>query len=147
MADGAEVRWPWLILGGLCVLVAVVVVAGRPLAAWLTRPLVKADPLRRVDAIVVLGAGSYPTGALTPETAYRVVVGLGLLNEGYAPRLVLSGGSHRGVADSDAEVMARVARTCGIASTSLLLDDQPSSTAAQAASMREMAARHGIRSI
>jgi uncharacterized SAM-binding protein YcdF (DUF218 family) len=143
----SEVRWPWLFFGGLLVLAVLVVVGARPLALWLVRPLVKADPLRRVDAIVVLGAGSYPAGVLTPETAYRVLLGIRLMHEAYAPVLVLSGGSHRGTPGSDAEAMARAARACGIASTSLLLDDGPSNTAAQAASMVGIAARHQIRSI
>jgi uncharacterized SAM-binding protein YcdF (DUF218 family) len=52
-------------------LAALVLATARPLALWLVRPLVRSDPLRRADAIVVLGSGAYGETILTPESAYR----------------------------------------------------------------------------
>jgi uncharacterized SAM-binding protein YcdF (DUF218 family) len=135
------------ILVGLVLVAAMVLIGARPLALWLARPLVRADPLRRVDAIAVFGGGVYDETTLAPESAYRVLYGAQLLKDGHAPVLILAGGGHRGARGSDAEVMARTARALGIEPTSLLLDGRPSSTAEQAASVAEIAARRGIRAV
>ncbi len=84
---------------------------------------------------------------LAPESAYRLLHAVRLFKSGYASRLILAGGSHRGARGSDAEVMARAALALGIEPSSLLLDARPSSTAEQAASIAKLAAERGIRSI
>ncbi len=135
------------ILIGLVLVAALALFGARPLALWLARPLVKSDPLRRVDAIAVLGGGAHDETTLAPESAYRLLYAVQLLKSGHAVILILAGGSHRGARGSDAEVMARAARTMGIEPSSLLLDGRPSSTAEQAASVARLAAERGIRSI
>ncbi len=135
------------ILIGLVLVAALALIGARPLALWLARPLVKSDPLRRVDAIAVLGGGVYDETTLAPESAYRLLYAVQLLKSGHASVLILAGGGHRGARGSDAEVMALAARTVGIEPSSLLLDRRPSSTAEQAASVARLAAERGIRSI
>jgi uncharacterized SAM-binding protein YcdF (DUF218 family) len=132
----------------LAVVIGVVIAAGtRTVALALARPLIVADPLRRADAIVVLGAGIYDQTTLRAPTAYRLLYGLQLLRQGLAPVLVLSGGSHRGVPGTDAEAMAVVAANAGVDRTALLLESAGSSTAEQARRVTALAARHGIRSV
>jgi uncharacterized SAM-binding protein YcdF (DUF218 family) len=132
---------------GLVLAAALVLMGARPLALWLARPLVKSDPLRHVDAIAVLGGGVYDETTLAPESAYRLLYAVQLFKSGYAPTVILAGGSHRGARGSDAEVMARAALALGIEPSSLLLDTRPSSTAEQAASIAKLAAERGIRSV
>jgi uncharacterized SAM-binding protein YcdF (DUF218 family) len=141
------VRSGLTILIGLVLLAALVLIGARPLALWLARPLVKSDPLRRVDAIAVLGGGAYDDTTLAPESAYRLLHAVQLFTDGHARTLILAGGSHRGVQSSDAEVMARVAIRLGIEPGALLVDGRPSSTAEQAGSIAKLAAERGIRSI
>ena len=146
-AENGRVRSGLAILIGLVLVGALVVISARPLALWLARPLVKSDPLRRVDAIAVLGAGMYDETTLAPESAYRLLYALQLVKEGRASVLILVGGGHHDVRGSDAEAMARVARTLGIDPGSLLLDELPSSTAEQATSIAKLAGARGFRSV
>src|SRR6266550_4244670 len=85
-----------------------------PVGFWLARPLLVAEPIRPVDAIVVLGAGAYDATTLTPDSAYRLVRGIQLLKAGHARVMILTGGSHRGTRVSDAKVMAQVAAGLGV---------------------------------
>ena len=118
-----------------------------PAARTLGAPLVVADPIRPVDAIVVLGAGAYDAGTLTPDSAYRLVRGVQLFRAGHAPLLILSGGGHRGTRVSDARAMANVAASLGLDAASVLVDDMPSSTSQQAQSVARIAGERRIRSI
>jgi len=135
------------ILLALILLAALVLLSARPMALALARPLVRSDALRRVDAIAVFGGGAYDETTLAPESAYRLLYAVQLLKAGHGAVLILTGGEHRGVRGSDAEVMARAARVLGIEARSLLLDRRPSSTAEHAASVAEIAARHGFRTV
>jgi uncharacterized SAM-binding protein YcdF (DUF218 family) len=127
--------------------VALVIVGVRQITLCLSIPLVDSDPVRQVDAIVVLGSGSHSDRTLTPESAYRLLHAVQLFKEGHASMLILSGGSHQDSHLSDAEVMGNVASALGVQSGSLILDSTPSTTAAQAASIAAIAKQHGISSI
>ena len=129
-------------------MVAGPVLAGMsPLSHWLSGPLVVGATPRRADAIVVLGAGAYDTAALTPDSAYRLVRGVQLWKQGYAPVMILSGGGHRKMPGTDAEAMASTARSLGVPADALLLDAAPSSTRAQAESVARIARERGITSV
>ena len=58
------------------------------------------DQRRAVDAIVVLGAAQY-NGRPSPVLRARLDHALRLYNEGYAPRIVVTGGVGRGVGGQD----------------------------------------------
>ena len=61
------------------------------------------DQRRAVDAIVVLGAAQY-NGRPSPVLRARLDHALRLYNEGYAPRIVVTGGVGRGDTTSEATV-------------------------------------------
>ncbi|MGQ0811783.1 MAG: YdcF family protein [Nitrospiraceae bacterium] len=67
-----------------------------PLEAW--HPPFNKTTSQRFDAIVVLGSGAYSHGTLRPEdelsnaSRERTTCGVDLLLQGFAPKLVLSGG-------------------------------------------------------
>jgi len=84
-------RWRWLLgvgAAGLCLLW--LVVAFTPLCPWLAKDLVRRDTLRPTDAVFVLGSKVQLDGELTGEAMSRLLHGLELLQQGLAPRLVLS---------------------------------------------------------
>jgi hypothetical protein len=53
-------------------------------------PLVRKDPLQRADAVFVLASALQADGDLTTPAMSRLLAGLELLGDGWAPRLVLS---------------------------------------------------------
>ena len=66
------------------------VVAFTPLTGWLARDLPRRDPLQKADAVFVLASGLQSDGELSPASMSRLLRGLELIGEGWAPRLILS---------------------------------------------------------
>lgn len=65
-------------------------VAFTPLTQWMGETLVRRDPLQKADAVFVLASGLQADGDLSTAAMSRLLGGLKLLGEGWAPRLVLS---------------------------------------------------------
>ena len=65
-------------------------VAFTPLTSWMAQGLVRRDPLREADAIVVLASNIQRDGELTAAAMSRLLHGLELLADHRAPRLVLT---------------------------------------------------------
>jgi len=65
-------------------------VAFTPLTQWMGEPLVRRDRLQKADAVFVLASGVQPDGDLSTVAMSRLLGGLELLGEGWAPRMVLS---------------------------------------------------------
>lgn len=84
-------------------------------ARLLELPLVVREPLRPLDAIVVLGAPLGPGDTLTPALAERVDAAVALHRAGGAPRIVATGGITRGARRAEADVIAEALRARGIA--------------------------------
>jgi uncharacterized SAM-binding protein YcdF (DUF218 family) len=118
-----------------------------PVGTWLGAPLIVAERVRPVDAIVVLGAGTYDETTLKPDSSYRLLRALQLLKAGHASRLILSGGTHRGTRVSDARVMADVAVALGADPGALILDEVSVSTSQQAEAVARIAGVRRLRSI
>ena len=76
---------------------------------------------------VVLGARVHPDGTPSPALVDRVRVGVALLKEGRAQRLLLSGGSPDN-RPTEAFIMARLARELGAPEESLILEPKSRST-------------------
>lgn len=66
------------------------VVAFTPLASFMTRDLVRRDPPRQADAVVVLSSNLQDDGDPTPVELQRLVRGIELVAQGHAPRLVVT---------------------------------------------------------
>ena len=87
--------WPTRLRGllGLAVLslaILWVAVAFTPLTTWMAQGLERRDPLRKADAVFVLASGIQKDGDLSTAAMSRLLRGLELLGEGWAPRLILS---------------------------------------------------------
>lgn len=111
-------------------------------ASLLERPLVVREPLRPLDAIVVLGAPLGPGDTLTPVLDERVAAAAALWRAGGGRIVVASGGVTRRVAGggpaarAEADVMAEALRARGVAD--VLVEDASRTTAENA---RHTAAR------
>lgn len=130
-----------LVVTGVAALAAVglgvrVHLTGRRKASFPDRPL----------TAVVLGARVRPDGAASPALIDRVAVGVALLREGKAQRLLLSGGSPDG-RPTEAAIMARLARELGAPEDSLALETASRSTFENAARCAEWLAARGEREL
>ncbi len=61
-----------------------------PLTYWMAAELVRREPPAKADAVFVLASGLQSDGELSTVAMSRLLRGLELLGEGWAPRLVLS---------------------------------------------------------
>jgi uncharacterized SAM-binding protein YcdF (DUF218 family) len=104
-----------------------------PLPNYLALALRPEPRLEAADAIVVLGGGVEPDGALSPESLPRVMQGIRLYKARLAPLIVFSGAAFDD-RPAEAEVAARLARDLGVPSEQIL-------TEAGARTTREEAAR------
>ncbi len=79
----------------LCLLftAAFLVVAYTPVTNYMARPLTMESELQRADIIAVLGGGAYRNGVLSRASNERLIQGLLLYREGYAPGVIFLGGS------------------------------------------------------
>ena len=132
---------------GLCLLIAISSpLIARPLLgsleAWHAKPLIN----ERYDAIVVLGAGVLEPGTLRPisdlsaSSKNRVTCGVDLYQQGYAPKLVFSGGNGHPFKDApkDAHEMARWAERLGVSKDALVGEDQSRTTYENAMETRRL---------
>lgn len=124
-----RVRHPRLV----AVVASGVLAVGFPLAqAWFFG---KTDYRRPADAIVVFGARCYADGRPSQSLEDRVRTGCDLYREGWAPRLVLSGGPGDG-AVHETEAMRRLALELGVPESAIELDPAGLSTRATVANGR-----------
>ena len=65
-------------------------VAFTPLTAWMAEGLVRRDPLRDADAVVVLASGLQPDGEMTATAMSRLVHALEIVGQDRTSRLVLT---------------------------------------------------------
>ncbi len=87
------------------------------------------DERRPVDAILVLGAAQW-NGEPSPLLRARLDHALALYQEGYAPRLVVTGGVGEGDRYSEAGVAAAYLRAQAVPAAAILLEDQGRSSLA-----------------
>jgi len=91
---------------------------------------------KRFDAIVVLGGGAAGKGTLRPSdeltdlSMKRTICGVDLVTQGFAPRILFSGGdaSIFGSGPKEALEMKRLARRLGVPDEAILIEDQSRTT-------------------
>jgi uncharacterized SAM-binding protein YcdF (DUF218 family) len=111
---------------------AVVALAGVIGALWLGSAarvfwLASHDEAAPADAIVVLGAAQY-RGRPSPVLRARLDHAVALFAQGYAPRLVLSGGTAEGDTQSEAAVARQYVMRAGVPDSSILLESDGRTT-------------------
>ncbi|MEI7835916.1 MAG: YdcF family protein [Planctomycetota bacterium] len=85
--------------------------------------------VKGADAIVVLGAGVTASGSCSDALRDRVVTACGLYRDGYAQRLIFSGGQGSGPVHETAAMKA-LAVSCGVPAEAILCDDEGVNTQA-----------------
>lgn len=108
------------------------------LARWLEAPLVIADELVPLDAIVVLGAPLAAGDRLTEVLAERVDAAAALHARGAAPVVVATGGRTGRATRSEAAVIAEALIERGVPASAVVVEDRSRSTAENAAFARAM---------
>ncbi|MEY4531719.1 MAG: hypothetical protein RLZZ156_2440 [Deinococcota bacterium] len=84
----------------------------------------------KADAVIVLGAQAYfPAGRWNPCLVARVKRGVELVQTGFAPSLVLSGGIDKEDRAVEAKVMQDIAISFGLNKAQTILEPQSTSTA------------------
>lgn len=117
-----------------------------PLAAlWNILAYARADALGPADVILVLGASVWPDERPSPILLSRIQAGVALYRQGYAPRIIVSGGLGP-QPPSEAEVMRRVAVTMGVPPEDIFVEDQSHSTLANIRNSARIMAANGWRS-
>jgi uncharacterized SAM-binding protein YcdF (DUF218 family) len=106
----------------------------------------KTDYRRPADAIVVFGARTYADGRLSDALTDRVRTGCDLYLQGYAPKLIFSGGPGDG-ATHETEAMKKYALAAGVAEQDILLDPAGLNTHSTVANTKSILAQHQIESI
>ncbi len=136
-----------IVCRGLGALVALVCLAAlTPLPNSLARALRPEPRLDPADAIVVLGGGVEPDGALSGGSLSRVTEGVRLYKAGLAPLTVFSGaGLDRRPAEAD--VAARLARDLGVPSEQILTETGARTTREEAARIARRLEPRAVRRI
>lgn len=100
-----------------------------------------ADAPSAADAIVILGGES--------ESYSRTRQAVELFNQGYAPRVVFSGGTMRdfGLACSSAQFSLEAAQELGLPKSSVVISDEAQSTYDEAVNLARLARERGWRSL
>jgi vancomycin permeability regulator SanA len=101
------------------------------------------DYRRPADAIVVFGARVYRDGRPSLALHDRVKTACRLYREGYAKRLILSGGRAPGAPVSEPEAMRDLALSLGVPDEAILLDEGGVNTLASVGNAAETARREG----
>jgi uncharacterized SAM-binding protein YcdF (DUF218 family) len=101
------------------------------------------DDRQAADAILVLGAAQW-NGAPSPILQARLDHALTLYREGYAPRLLLTGGVGNGDQYSEAGVGARYLLDQGVPAGAILLEDHGRSSHESIQRAADILARSGL---
>lgn len=124
-----------------------VIVAAAPLVAlWNILTFARVDARAPADVILILGAAVWPDGRPSPILLSRVQAGVALYRQGYAPRMLLSGGLGK-LPPPEAEVMRRIAVSMGVPDDALLVEDASNSTWENVRNSARIMAAHGWRSV
>lgn len=101
--------------------------------------------LRRADAVLVLGAAQY-NGRPSPVFKARLDHGIALYRQGYAERLILTGGVGAGDTLSEGEVGRRYALGQGVPEGALLVEREGGNSAASMAAAAQLMRENDLRS-
>ena len=98
-----------------------------PVIELIGAPLAVKDPLKKADAIVVLGGGWENKDQLSKSTMERYKYGMKLFQKGYGKYIIFSGGNLTGE-PTEAHAMAEMALADGFPSESIIVEDSSETT-------------------
>ncbi|MCX7989093.1 MAG: YdcF family protein [Aquificaceae bacterium] len=130
----------------LCGALALYMLSVEPVKDMLYRPLEKAHPVPQqleVDAVVVLGGGSYRTGILKEDSMKRLLTGF-LLHKRHGLPIILSGGASLGSLP-EAEVMKQVLEELGVDRKTIITEVRSRDTYENAMYVKEICRERSFR--
>ncbi|MBI4241949.1 MAG: YdcF family protein [Candidatus Rokubacteria bacterium] len=112
-------------------------------SAW----VIPAAP-RSADAIVILGGGVTWPGALQCQSLLRLQRGVELYRQGYAPRVIVTGGvtAPDAAVPTEAKLMRQLALTMGVKPDDIVVEDRATRTYENAVRVAAIMRRGGWRS-
>ncbi len=110
----------------------------------LAKPLTISEEPKKADIIVVLGSGvDKDTGSLPKKAQERVLTGIKLLRDGWAPSLLMSGGPVAGTSYIESTVMKQFALAHGVSDKEIFTEVHSTDTHGNALFTKEsMPERH-----
>ncbi|MDD3145993.1 MAG: YdcF family protein [Candidatus Riflebacteria bacterium] len=135
--------------GLLLLAIFVIILSAFPLGGYLAEPLMMKHSEENADAIVVLASGAMLNGMPGYSGYQRVSHGVNLLQQGRAPRLVISTGFSKINGHAEAEWVASFTAMMSIdpASLSILISKDIITTATEAEYIHKVLSEAGINSI
>jgi len=130
----------------LGIILALAVAAAALVALWNILGAARVEKKAPADVILVLGASVWPGEQPSPILRSRIEAGVALYMQGYAPRIIVSGGLGK-LPPSEAEAMRRVAVGMGVPPEAILLEDRSHSTLDNIRNTAQIMAAHGWRSV
>ena len=153
------------IVPGLCIAftLIILVIVLTPISFYLAKPLLMDPDLQKTDLIAVLGGGAYRNGILSSASNERLIRGLLLYKEGYAPKILFSGGTissrskkivhtlvktadSSGINGVEAESMGRIVRNLGIPEKDIAIDAESTQTYGNLKAVKDYMDANGLRS-
>lgn len=123
--------WTALILG--------LSIAFTPVTAYMLRPLLIKEEIRKADVIVVLGGGIDRGRYLSLRSSHRMVKGAQLFFGGQAKKMLFAGGAGKYKDVAEGSVMAQEARRLNVPAEDILVEKNSRQTYEQAAEIKKMA--------
>lgn len=152
------------ILKGFCIgfTVMALIIIYTPLANILARRLVMEPELKKADLVAVLGGGAYVNGVLGAASNERLLHGLMLYRQGFAPRIIFSGGTiasrskklihtlsrsdDRGEVNiSEADIMDSIAKKLGVPENESVSDPASTNTYENLVDIKEYMQRNALK--
>lgn len=133
----------WLLRGGVLCMSALLVYLGA--VAYQIRRQGDIDEARPADVIIILGAAEY-RGRPSPILKARLDHGLALFEQGYAPRILTTGGAGGDPVFTEGEVGRDYLVRQGIPSEAILVEPEGESTVHSMTAAAEIMRRTNLRS-
>lgn len=117
-----------LIFLSLTINAIIAIILFTPLTEALYKPLIVDDTPLKSEAIVILASSVYQDGFPGFRTIARLMKGLDLFRQGYAPKIICIGGKYSGINSSTAVSMKKTLILYGINKENILVQDNTLNT-------------------
>jgi uncharacterized SAM-binding protein YcdF (DUF218 family) len=105
------------------------------------------DTKTKSDAILVLGARSYIEGSHNPCLKARVLHAVELYRDGYAQKIIFSGGDDKEDTVNEAETMQKIAISNGVLSNRIIMEKTATSTYENFSLSQKLLAENNVKSV
>lgn len=132
----------WTIGGIMFAAIANIILFTWP-SEFLQLPLISRDRAEQADVIIVLGAGARKHGeSLPPQGKERVMLGLDLVEQGYASTVIMSGGLSKQSGHVESDLMKKYAVSLRASADSVITENRSTSTWENALYVQEIMQRN-----